>query len=142
MGDEKFAEIRPRDLAVVWGRAFGQLVDLWTSGYKSLIETGSGENPAIGDEGGRFVSSAVSSAASGLEARNMKGDSFGEVLPDGAVTVHEIGPAGPPHGPDAMLMNCKVNESLVWPRPGDIYRGQVFDAHEKVIAEISVDAGS
>src|SRR3954454_293019 len=47
MADEGFARLRPRDLAVVWGTAFGQVLDLWRAALTAFMEAGSGEQRGL-----------------------------------------------------------------------------------------------
>src|SRR4051795_650002 len=47
MADEEFARLRPRDLAVVWGTAFGQVLDLWRAALTAFMEAGGGEQKGL-----------------------------------------------------------------------------------------------
>jgi hypothetical protein len=138
MGNERFAELSPRDLAVVWGRAFGQVVQLWTVGFTSLLETGSGESTIVGSDSDQFVVAVLNGVAPRLIARNLVGETFGRLLSSDAVIFTEKGPAGP----GRVGMECRVDEARAQPIVGDIYRGEVVDAQGRLVAKIALDAGS
>jgi hypothetical protein len=138
MGDDKIVAARPIDLAKVWGKALGQLADLWKSGVSAMMEAGSAE----GDVTGGQVTTVTVAVAKGetpptLVVRNMKGESFGASLPARAVT---LTPRAPDHG--MVVFDCTVDEALAARVPGDIYRGQVVDARGRVVGRIALDAGS
>ena len=47
MAENDLVRVRPRDLAKVWGTAFGQIVDLWRTSLMALMELGSGEQKLV-----------------------------------------------------------------------------------------------
>jgi hypothetical protein len=139
MSDEELVRLRPRDLAAVWGTAFGQLAQLWRSGLMALLEIGSGEDGAIlSDECNRISVRRVGGRVPHLTARRLVGQSFGRPLDGGVVTFSVAGPGGP----GAVLVDCCVDESLGQGIQGDIYRGEVVDEQGAPIARIALDAGS
>jgi len=139
MSDEELVRLRPRDLAAVWGTAFGQLAQLWRSGLMALLEIGSGEDGAIlSDECNRVSVRRVGGRVPHLTARRLVGQSFGRPLDGGVVTFSVAGPGGP----GAVLVDCCVDESLGQGIQGDIYRGEVVDEQGAAIARIALDAGS
>jgi hypothetical protein len=139
MRDEELIRLRPRDLAVVWGTAFGQLIDLWRSGLMALLELGSAEDATVlGDECNRISVQLVGGGVPRLTARNLVGQSFGKPLDGAAVTFNVVGP----DGPGLVLVDCCVDESYGGPIQGDIYRGEVVDEQGRHIAWIALDAGS
>jgi hypothetical protein len=138
MSNEKLVEIKPIDLAVVWGTAFGQIADLYKSGWTAMLEAGNAESSIFGDSSSTVVAHIVNGAAPALKAQSMKGESFGEKLNGNAVI---FAPRKPENG--EIVIDCKVNESLVQPPvTGDIYRGEVVDKEGRLVARIALDAGS
>jgi len=138
MRDEELVRLRPRDLAMVWGTAFGQLVDLWRAGWTALLEASSGEGYFLGDQCNTIAVRAVGGRAPRLVARNLIGESFGKSLDAQCVTFTEKGSGGP----GLVLVDCCVDESVGQPIQGDIYRGEVVDEQDAPIARIALDAGS
>jgi len=139
MRDEELVRLRPRDLATVWGTAFGQLFDLWKSALMALLEAGSGEDRTIvSDECNRLSVQRVGGTVPRLIARNLVGQSFGRTLDGRVVTFTEKTPSGPGHA----LVDCCVDESHGEPIQGDIYRGEVVDEQGTRIAQVALDAGS
>jgi len=139
MSDEELVRLRPRDLAAVWGTAFGQLARLWRSGLMAVLEIGSGEDRTIlSDECNRITVQRVGGRVPHLIARNLVGQSFGRPLDGGVVTFHVAGSGGP----GAVLVDCCVDESLSQGIQGDIYRGEVVDEQGTPITRIALDAGS
>jgi hypothetical protein len=137
MGDEKIVEARPVDLAVVWGKAFGQLADLWKSAATAMMEAGNAESDVTGGQVDTVTVAANKGETPALVVRNMKGESFGASLPARAVT---LTPRAPAH--DRVVFDCTVDEALAVRIPGDIYRGEVVDARGRVVGRIALDAGS
>lgn len=139
MSDEELVRLRPRDLAVVWGTAFGQLVDLWRAWIMALLETGSGEDrTVIGDECNRISVRRAGGGMPSLTARNLVGQSFGRPLDGRVVTFAEVGP----DGTGRVLVDCCIDESRAKQIQGDIYRGEVVDEQGAVVARVALDAGS
>jgi hypothetical protein len=139
MSDEELVRLRPRDLAAVWGTAFGQLVDLWRSGLMALLEIGSGEDRTIvSDHCNQISVRLVGGGVPRLKAQNLVGQSFGRQLDGGVVTFREVGPGDP----GLVLVDCCIDESLGQQIQGDIYRGEVVDEQGTRIARVALDAGS
>lgn len=136
MADEERCEPTPRDLAIAWGTAFVQFTELWRAGITAFSEAGSAEAPIDGNERDRFV--VRESAAAGLHASTMKGESFGQQLPGNAVHITQDGP------PRAgwVLMSCRIDEARIPRVKGDVYRGTVVDEQGTVVSKIALDAGS
>jgi|SRR5581483_9233760 len=138
MGDERIVQARPIDLAIVWGRALGQLADLWKAGVSAMMEAGNAE----ADVTGGLVTTVTVATGKGetpaLRVRNMKGESFGASLSSDAVKCTPGKPAG-----DTATFEFSVDDKKVPPElTGDIYRGEVVDARGRVIGRIALDAGS
>ena len=138
MLDEELVRLRPRDLAAVWGTAFGQVIDLWRAAWTALLEAGSGEAHILGDQCNQIAVPAVGGRAPRLIARNLVGESFGRSLGGHCVRFTEKGPGGP----GVVLVDCCVDESRDQPIQGDIYRGEVVDERGVLIAQVALDAGS
>jgi hypothetical protein len=137
MSDDRTFPLRPRDLAVVWGTAFVQVTELWRTAIKAFSEAGWTEAPVEGNRRDRVVV-PEESAAAGLRASTLTGESFGEQLPGDAVQFTR----GESPRPGSVVMICGVDEARTPPVKGDIYRGTVVDAHGTVVGEIALDAGS
>src|SRR6266540_1881329 len=123
MSDERLVRLRPRDLAKVWGTAFGQLVDLWRAGLISLLEAGSGEREIPGGHCNEIAVRQVGGRTPRLIARNLIGESFGRPLDGRAVTFTEKGPGGS----GLVLVDCCIDEARCRHAQGDLYRGEVVD---------------
>jgi hypothetical protein len=139
MSNEELIRLRPRDLAAVWGTAFGQVVDLWRAWLTALMEAGSAEDPAlIGDHRVELRVRATDGRMPRLAARNLVGETFGGRLDPSLVTFTDKGPAGP----GMVLVECGVDDTRTRSIKGDLYRGEVVDERGAVIGRIALDAGS
>lgn len=134
---EELVQLRPADLARVWGRAFGQVVDLWRTSVMSLMELGSSEQAISAGQSARFRVRSANGHVPRLTARHMVGETYGEELDDGLVMF--TGASSDPGG--YVTVECSVNQTLV-PILGDTYVGQVVNENGRVVARISLDAGS
>jgi hypothetical protein len=138
MRDQELIRLRPRDLATVWGTAFGQVIDLWRTALTALLEAGSGEAHILGDHCNQLAVRAVGGRPPSLVARNLVGESFGKSLGGHCVRFTEKISGDP----GVVLVDCCVDESRGQPIQGDIYRGEVVDERGVLIAQIALDAGS
>lgn len=134
---EELVQLRPADLARVWGRAFGQVVDLWRTSVMSLMELGSSEQAISAGQSARFRVRSANGHVPHLTARHMVGETYGQELDGGLVLF--TGVSSDPGG--HVTVECSVNQTLV-PILGDTYVGQVVDQNGRVVAKISLDAGS
>lgn len=137
MTEKELVRLRPADLARVWGRAFGQVVDLWRTSVMSLMELGSSEQAISAGQSARFRVRSANGHVPRLTARHMVGETYGEELDDGLVMF--TGAGSDPGG--YVTVECSVNQTLV-PILGDTYVGQVVNENGRVVARISLDAGS
>jgi hypothetical protein len=137
MGDEHKVAFRPRDLAIVWGTAFGQLSRIWTASIRALLEYGSAEAAIHGQLSDHVDVPATGGGAGSLRVGKMVGETFGETLRHQAVKVS----GQKPIGHDLIRVYFRVDEALAHPVTGDIYRGSVL-VQEKVVGQIGLDAGS
>lgn len=138
MGEEKIVEARPIDLAIVWGKAFGQLVDLWKSWASAMMEAGNAESDVTSSPVATVTVAMDKGEMPVLKVRNMKGESFGASLSSDAVKFTPRKPAG-----DRVTFDFTVDEEKVPAgQTGDIYRGEVVDARARVVGRIALDAGS
>lgn len=139
MSNEELIRLRPRDLAAVWGTAFGQMVDLSRAWLQALMEVGSAEDPAlIGDHRVELRVRATDGRMPRLAARNLVGETFGESLDPSLVTFTHKGPAEP----GLVLVECGVDEARAGSIRGDLYRGEVVDERGAVVGRIALDVGS
>jgi hypothetical protein len=139
MSNEELIRLRPRDLAAVWGTAFGQMVDLSRAWLNVLMEAGSAEDPAlVGDHRVELRVRATDGRMPRLAARNLVGETFRRSLDPSLVTFTDRGPAGP----DLVLVECGVDESRASSIKGDLYHGEVVDERGAVMGRIVLDAGS
>jgi hypothetical protein len=139
MSNEELIRLRPRDLAAVWGTAFGQMVDLSRAWLNAMMEAGSAEDPAlIGDHRVELRVRASDGRMPRLAARNLVGETFREPLDPSLVTFTDKGPAGP----DLVLVECGVDETRAGSIRGDLYRGEVVDERGTLVGRIMLDAGS
>jgi hypothetical protein len=139
MSDEELIRLRPRDLAAVWGTAFGQVVDLWRAWLTAMMEAGSAEDPAlVGDHRVELQVPAPGGRRPDLSARNLVGETFGQPLDGSLVTFDDKGLAGP----DVVRVVCAVDEAGGRSIKGDRYHGEVVDEQGAVIGRIVLDAGS
>jgi hypothetical protein len=130
--------IRPRDLATVWGKAFGQVVDLWRTGSVALLKVGSTGGNASGSHCNQISVRRAGGRVPRLTARNLVGESFGKLL-DGSLVTFAVKDSG---DPDVVLVDCCIDESRGESIQGDIYHGEVVDEHGVVVARVMLDAGS
>jgi hypothetical protein len=139
MSNEELIRLRPRDLAAVWGTAFGQMVDLSRAWLTAMMEAGSAENPAlVGDHRVELLVPATDGRMPRLAARNLVAETFRKPLDPSLVTFTDKGPAGP----DLVRVVCGVDEARARSIKGDLYQGEVVDERGAVIGRIVLDAGS
>jgi hypothetical protein len=139
MSDEELIRPRPRDLAAVWGKAFGQVTELWRLWAASMLEAGSAEDPnLVGDERVELRARAAGGRTPDLVARNFVGETFGEGL-DASLVRFDPKPSA---DPGVTVFDCYVDESTGRRIRGDIYVGEVVDRQGALIQRIALDAGS
>ncbi len=136
MAENDLVRLRPIDVARVWGTAFGQIVDLWRTSLMALMELGSGEQAISAGQSARFTMRSAGGQMPHLTARNMVGETYHEQLDGGLVIFTET-----ISDPGYVTVECSVDETRQ-PITGDIYVGQVVDEAGRVVATISLDAGS
>jgi hypothetical protein len=136
MTENDLVRLRPRDLAKVWGTAFGQIVDLWRTSLTALIELGSGEQDISAGQSAQFTIQLAGGRLPRLTARNMVGITYGDRLDSRLVIFTET-----ISGPGSVTVECSVDE-MQQQIKGDIYVGQVVDEAGNLVATISLDAGS
>jgi hypothetical protein len=138
MSDRELVRLRPLDLAGVWGKAFGQVIDLWRDLLLSLLELGAAEDTTLtGDHLARFEVRGTGGRPPRLSVRELVGETFGEVL-DGRLVRFEVTGAG---GPGAVLVECRVEQPADQDITGDRYLGDVVDERGVLVRRISLDAG-
>lgn len=138
MSDEELVRLRPHDLAIVWGTAFGQLADLWVALMTTLLEVGSGEREVPDGRCNEIAVRQVGGRTPRLIVQNLIGESFGQQLDGHVVTFRETGPGSP----GFVLVDCCIDEALCGHAQGDIYRGELVDEQGTLIAMVALDAGS
>jgi hypothetical protein len=139
MSNEPLVRLRPRDVAGVWGKAFGQVAELWRLWAMSLVEAGSAEDPnLVGDERVEIRARAVVGRTPEPVARNFVGETFGERLDPSLVRFTPK----PSADPSFVVFDCSVDESTGRQIKGDIYVGEVVDRQGTLIQRIALDAGS
>jgi len=135
MAKDDLVRLRPRDVAKVWGTAFGQLIDLWIAAQTALTELGSGEQDiSVGLN--RFRVPSVDGRMPRLTAGDLVGETFHQRL-DGRVVIFTVKDSSP----GFVTVECSIDEtsgSIM----GDIYTGEVVNEDGKVVAMIRLDAGS
>jgi len=136
MAENDLVRLRPRDLAKVWGTAFGQIVDLWRTSMMALMELGSGEQAISAGQSAQFRMRSAGGQLPRLTARNMVGITYGDHLDSQLVIITEN-----ISGPVLVTVQCSVNEMQQHIK-GDIYVGEVVDETGNLVATISLDAGS
>ena len=136
MAEKELVRVRPADVARVWGTAFGQIVDLWRTSLMALLELGSGEQAISAGQSARFRVRSANGRTPRLAARNMVGETYHQPLDGGLVNFTEIS-----SDPGYVTVECSVNETREQIR-SDTYVGQVVDENGRVVAKISLDAGS
>lgn len=146
MAENDLVRLRPRDVAKVWGTAFGQLIDLWQAAMVALMELESGEQAIPGSEqpipsgqSNQFGVPSADGLMPQLTAQNLVGETFLQQLDGRAVVFTQTG-----SGPGAVTVECSVNEAneAYQPIEGDTYRGQVVNEDGTVVATVRLDAGS
>lgn len=136
MAENDLVRLRPRDLAKVWGTAFGQIVDLWRTSLMAVMELGSGEQAISAGQSARFTVPSANGQMPRLTARNMVGETYHEPLDGDLVTFTEIS-----SDRNSVTVECSVDETRQR-ITSDTYVGQVVDENGTVVATISLDAGS
>jgi hypothetical protein len=136
MAENDLVRLRPRDLAKVWGTAFGQIVDLWRTSLMALIELGSGEQDISAGQSAQFTMQLAGGRLPRLTARNMVGITYGDRLDSRLVIFTET-----ISGPGSVTVECSVDE-MQQQIKSDIYVGEVVDEAGNLVATISLDAGS
>jgi hypothetical protein len=136
MADKDLVRIRPADLARVWGKAFGQIVDLWRTSLMGFMELGSGEQAISAGQSARFRVPSANGHMPRLTARNMVGETYHQPLDGGLVIFTQIS-----SDPGYVTVECSVNETRE-PIRSDTYVGQVVNEAQRVVTTISLDAGS
>jgi hypothetical protein len=136
MAENDLVRLRPRDLAKVWGMAFGQIVDLWRTSLMALIELGSGEQDISAGQSAQFTIQLAGGRLPRLTARNMVGITYGDRLDSRLVIFTET-----ISGPGSVTVECSVDE-MQQQIKSDIYVGEVVDEAGSLVATISLDAGS
>lgn len=139
MSDRELVRLRPADLAGVWGKAVGQVIDLWRDLLLSLAELGAAEDPTlVGDQLARFEVPTAGGRRPRLSVGELVGETFGEVL-DGRLVRFQV--AGP-GGPGVVVVECRVEQPAGQHITGDRYVGDVVDERGALVRRISLDAGS
>jgi hypothetical protein len=139
MSDRELIRLRPYDLAGVWGKAFGQVIDLWRDLLLSLAELGAAEDPTlVGDQVARFEVPAAGGRRPQLSVRELVGETFGEVL-DGRLVRFEVAGTG---GSGVVVVEAQVEQPAGRHITGDRYVGDVVDERGVLVRRISLDAGS
>jgi hypothetical protein len=136
MAENDLVRLRPRDLAKVWGTAFGQIVDLWRTSMMALMELGSGEQAISAGQSAQFRMRSAGGQLPRLTARNMVGQTYHKPLDGGLVIFTET-----ISDPGWVTVECSVDETRQ-PITGDTYVGQVVDEAGTFVSTISLDAGS
>jgi len=138
MSNEELVRLRPRDLAAVWGKAFGQVAELWRVWAFALLEAGAAEDPnLVGDHRVEVRATAVGGRTPRLTARDFVGETFGERL-DGSLV--RFAPK-PSTDAGVAVFDCSVDEPAGRIR-GDLYVGDVVDERGALVQRIALDAGS
>jgi hypothetical protein len=139
MSEEELFRLRPHDLAAVWGKAFGQVADLWRVWAFSLFEAGAAEDPnLVGDHRVEVRARTAGGRAPRPVARGFVGETFLERLDPSLVRFDPK----PSTDPGVAVFDCRVDESASRPIRGDRYVGDVVDERGALIQRIALDAGS
>jgi hypothetical protein len=139
MSNEEVVRLRPRDLAAVWGRAFGQVAELWRAWAFALLEAGAAEDPnLVGDHRVEVRTRSVGGRTPRLVAREFVGETFGERLDPSRVRFDPR----PSTDPGLAVFDCYVDEPAGRRIRGDLYVGDVVDERGALIQRIALDAGS
>ena len=133
---------RPRDMAKVWGTAFGQLVDLWRTVVTAGMALGGGEQPIV--QSNQFSVPSADGRVPHLRVRNLVGETFHEPLDPQAVVFTQTGSS-----PGSVTVTSSINPKFqpikggkVQPIKGDTYAGQVVNENGTVVGTVRLDAGS
>jgi hypothetical protein len=139
MSNEPLVRLRPRDLAAVWGMAFGQIAELWRVSAFALFEAGAAEDPnLVGDQRVEVRARTVGGRTPQLIARDFVGETFLERLDP---TLVRFDPK-PSTDPGYAVFDCFVDESTGRRIEGDLYVGDVVDERGALIQRIALDVGS
>lgn len=139
MSNRELVQLRPYDLAGVWGKAFGQVIDLWRDLLLSLAELGAAEDPTLtGDHVARFEVPAPGGRRPRLSVGELVGETFGQVL-DGRLVRFQVAGTG---GPGVVVVECRVEPPAGQDITGDRYLGDVVDERGRRVRRIALDAGS
>jgi len=139
MSNRELVGLRPYDLAGVWGKAFGQVIDLWRDLLLSVAELGAAEDPTLtGDHVARFEVPTAGGRPPRLSVRELVGETFGEVL-DGRLVRFQLAGTG---GPGVVLVECRAEQPTGQAITGDRYLGDVVDERGRLVQRIALDAGS
>jgi len=131
--------LRPYDLAGVWGKAFGQLTQLWVDLVTSLMELGAAEDPTlVGGHVAQFQVPAAGGQAPRLSIRELVGETHREVVDGNLVDIRVVGPGDP----GTVLVECRVKEVAGRRIRGDLYVGDLVDERGTPIRRIALDIGS
>jgi hypothetical protein len=136
MAENDLVRLRPRDVATVWGMAFGQIIDLWRTALTALIELGSGEQPIASGQSNQFSVPSADGQMPRLTARTLVGETFHQRLPGRAVVFTPNGA-----GPGSVTVECSIDQAFQRIK-GDTYTGQVVNERRAVVATVRLDAGS
>jgi hypothetical protein len=142
MAENDLIRLRPRDVATVWGTAFGQIIDLWRTALTAVTELGSGEQPIPSDQSNQFSVRSADGQMPRLTARTLVGETFHQRLEGAAVDFKQVGSS-----PGSVTVEASIKEAF---RPsrgdayiqGDTYTGQVVNERGAVVATVRLDAGS
>jgi hypothetical protein len=136
MAENDLIRLRPRDVATVWGTAFGQIIDLWRTALTALMELGSGEQSIPSDQSNQFSVPSADGQMPRLAARSLVGETFRQRLPGRAVVFSRKDGS-----PGSVTVECSIDQAFQRIK-GDTYTGQVVNQHGAVVATVRLDAGS
>jgi hypothetical protein len=136
MAENDLVRLRPRDVATVWGTAFGQIIDLWRTALTALMELGSGEQSIPSDQSNQFSVPSADGQMPPLTARSLVGETFRQRLPGRAVVFRQKD-----GGPGSVTVECSIDPAFQRIK-GDTYTGQVVNKRGAVVATVRLDAGS
>src|SRR5262249_14375562 len=119
MAENDLVRLRPRDLAKVWGTAFGQIIDLWRTSMMALMELGSGEQAISAGQSARFTVPSANGQMPRLTARNMVGETYNEPLDGDLVIFTKVS-----SNSNSATVECSADETQQQIE-GDVYVGQV-----------------
>jgi hypothetical protein len=137
--NEELVRLRPYDLAGIWGKAFGQIAELWVDLLTSLMELGAAEDPAlVGDHVVQLQVPAASGLVPQLSVKQLVGETHQGVI-DGSVVKLYPAPGG---DTGTVLFDCRVEEVAGRKIRGDRYVGDVVDERGALVKRIALDIGS